>query len=266
MKAAGFAKTEDVCHDIAGMGQHFSAGQHFTEVIAENIDAGVEYLTLGKQANSAVEYCYNRNKINPNGTVDVKWYLPSADELEDFIVAAYSTFEEFQDNYYWTSQPAYIRNIFYYEYQRNALSGKSIARPIVYDDNTKYARATKVNYVNGEYVPAKSGLNSEPTPIVDNRSRNDKGEYKNVGYFYVMHQYKRYYKNIWSSATVESGPDRTDVQKNKEAGIDVTNGDYDEWYDNTYYVHLGHLDNLMQEGYLLRSESHRIRCAYKKSN
>ncbi len=254
LKAAGFSRTEDVCHDIAG------AGRHFTEVIAENSNTGVKYVTLGEQPTSAVGYCYSRNKRNSDGTVDVKWYLPSADELEDFIVPAYSSFKEFQDNYYWTSQPAYIRNIFYYEYQRNALSGKSIARPTVYDDNTKYARATKVIYENGEYKPAKSGLDSLPTPIVDNRSRNNRGNYEIVGYFYVMHQYKRYYKNIWSSATEEIGPDRTDVQKNKDAGIDVTNGSYDEWYDEKYYVHLGHLENMMQEGYQPRTKNNRVRC------
>lgn len=251
--AAGFDGTEEVCHNFAG------AGQHFTEVIASNSNSGVEYRNLGESAESAVEYCYNRNKRNPNGTVDVKWYLPSADELEDFIVAAYSTFKEFQDNYYWTSQPAYIRNIFYYEYQRNAISSKSISRPIVYDDNTKYARATKVIYEDGEYVPAKSGLNSEPTPSVDNRSRNDKAGYENVGYFYVMHQYKRFYRSVISGATEEIGPDRTGVI-DKKHGDDLTNGAYDEWYDNKYYVHLGHLDNMMQEGYQPRTKNNRVRC------
>lgn len=252
--AAGFDGTEEVCHNFAG------AGQHFTEVIANNTNSGVAYRNLGESAESAVEYCYNRNKRNPNGTVDVKWYLPSADELEDFIVAAYSTFKEFQDNYYWTSQPAYIRNIFYYEYQRNSISSKSISRPIVYDDNTKYARATKVIYEDGEYVPAKSGLNSEPTPSVDNRSRNDKAGYENVGYFYVMHQYKRFYKSVISGATEEIGPDRTGVM-DKKHGDDLTNGAYDEWYDNKYYVHLGHLDNMMQEGYQPRTKNNRVRCA-----
>lgn len=258
--AAGFDGTEEVCHNFAG------AGQHFTEVIANNPNSGVAYRNLGESAESAVEYCYNRNKRNPeDGTVDVKWYLPSADELEDFIVAAYSTFKEFQDNYYWTSQPAYIRNIFYYEYQRNAFSSKSISRPIVYDDNTKYARATKVIYEDGEYVPAKSGLNSEPTPSVDNRSRNDKAGYENVGYFYVMHQYKRFYKSVLSGATEEIGPDRTGVI-DKKYGDDLTNGAYDEWYDEKYYVHLGHLDNMMQEGYHKRTKKNRVRCAYKKVN
>lgn len=257
--AAGFDGTEEVCHNFAG------AGQHFTEVIANNPNSGVAYRNLGESAKSAVEYCYNRNKRNPeDGTVDVKWYLPSADELEDFIVAAYSTFKEFQDNYYWTSQPAYIRNIFYYEYQRNVFSSKSISRPIVYDDNTKYARATKVIYEDGEYVPAKSGLNSEPTPSVDNRSRNDKAGYENVGYFYVMHQYKRFYKSVLG-ATEEIGPDRTGVI-DKKYGDDLTNGAYDEWYDEKYYVHLGHLDNMMQEGYHKRTKKNRVRCAYKKVN
>jgi hypothetical protein len=92
----------------------------------------------------------------------------------------------------------------------------------VYDDNTKYARATKVIYENGEYKPAKSGLDSLPTPIVDNRALNDRGNYEIVGYFYVMHYYKRYYKSVISGVSEEYGSDKTQVQKDKEAGIDVT--------------------------------------------
>lgn len=258
LKAAGFSRTEDVCHDIAG------AGRHFTEVIAENPNSDVKYITLGEQPTSAVQYCYSRNKRNSDGTVDVKWYLPSADELEDFIVPAYSTFEEFQDNYYWTSQPAYIRNIFYYEYQSSRVGSKTITRPIVYDDNTKYARATKVIYENGEYKPAKSGLDSLPTPIVDNRTLNGRGNYEIVGYFYVMHYYKRYYKSVISGVSEEYGSDKTQVQKDKEAGKDVTKGGYDEWYDSKYYVHLGHLENMMQDGYQPRTKNNRVRCVRVK--
>ena len=124
-------------------------GQAFTKEIAENTKAGIKYLTMEDQARGAVEYCYNRNKRNSDGSIaKVEWYLPAADELEDIIVAGFSKFQEFQDNYYWTSQPAYIRNIFYYE-------DGGIASPTVYDDNTGYARATKVVREDGELCMQK---------------------------------------------------------------------------------------------------------------
>ena len=102
---------------------HNYAGQHFTSDIYKKSNGGVKKLTMDQQPSGAVEYCYNRNKRNSDGSIaKVEWYLPSADELEDFIVPAYGSFEEFQDNYYWTSQPAYIRNAFYYEYREYSSS------------------------------------------------------------------------------------------------------------------------------------------------
>ena len=217
-------------------------GQAFTKEIATYSKSGVKYLTLAEQASGAVEYCYSRNKRKSDGTIDVDWYLPSADELEDFIIAAYSDFKEFQDKYYWTSQPAYIRNIFYYEY--NGWS-KSIASPTVYDDNTEYARATKVVYANGEYEFAKSGLNTEPDPYV-NRTQSG---YTNLGYFYQMHYWK---------GSNDYGPVKAGTQ---------TAGDERYTYNNKYYyIHLGFLDDMMQEGYHHRTKSNRVRCVRKVAN
>ena len=58
-------------------------------------------------------------------------------------------------------------------------------------------------------------------------------------------------------------------------GIDPTNGDYDEWYTETstgkkYYVHLGHLYNMIQKteegehGYHPRTKNNRVRCVRVK--
>ena len=247
---------------------HNYAGQAFTEEIAENPDSGVEYITLGEQADSAVEYCYNRNKKNSDGTVDVKWYLPSADELEDFIVPAYSTFKEFQDNYYWTSQPAYIRNIFYYEYLRLIGSGDTYAF-IIYEDNIEYARATKVVYTGGNYDTAPSGLDTTPTPIVDNRAKRGESNSTNLGYFYMMRYWKRS-----SLGSKDYGQDKKGIANAIANGIDVTNGSYDEFFNDTkdgkrYYVHLGHLYNMIQKteegehGYHPRTKNNRVRCVRK---
>lgn len=243
------------------------AGQEFTSEIASNSDAGIEYLTMDKQPESAVEYCYNKNKRNADGTVDVKWYLPSADELEDFIVPAYSTFEEFQDNYYWTSQPAYYRNVFYYEYDHSYWDKKmTIYCFPVYDDNTYYARATKVVYNNGAYDYVPSGLNTIPNPEVDKTNG-----LINFGWFYMMHKWKRTvnilgsgsynYEKYYSDPARFNGGEEYDYKVNSDKS------------QGRYYVHLGHDEDMIQKtkydetgetGYKKRTESHRVRCVRKK--
>lgn len=232
-------KHDDFAENNGGTVREYP-GQDFTDEIANNSEAGIKYLTMAEQPSSAVEYCYNRNKRNTDGTVTVEWYLPAADELEDFIVAAYSTFEEFQDNYYWTSQPAYIRNIFYYE--STSWFTTTIASPTVYDDNTQYARATKVVREDSEFKYAKSGLDTEPTPYV-NRTQSG---YTNLGYFYQMHYWKGSSDYGPVKAGTQEGGDERYTHNNKK-----------------YYIHLGFLDNMMQEGYHPRTKSNRVRCVRK---
>ena len=226
-------------------------GQDFTEEIVKNTNAGIEYLTLvdkGK-ADSAVEYCYNRNKRDDDdGTVDVKWYLPAADEMEDIIVGGYASFKEFQDNFYWTSQPAYIRNIFYYEHwSGRTSSSKVVTSPTVYDDNPEYARATKV-IVNGQdFEPVLSGLDSIPNPY-DNRTTPG---YTNLGYFYQQHKWKHWYKSVISRVSEEYGPDYKGTVLDRDERYSF-NGDY--------FYHLKHLYDMTQEGYQKRTEYNRVRC------
>lgn len=257
---------------------HNFAGWDFTKEIAENSNAGFTKLTLSETANSAVEYCYNKNKRQSDGSVaedDLVWYLPSADELEDFIIEGYSTFKEFQDNYYWTSQPAYIRNVFYYEYFRLIGSDDTYAFTI-YEDNKEYARATKVVYDNGKYDYVPSGLESIARKAdgtqVDNRAKRNEGNSTIFGYFYMMRYWKR---DQWGGK--DYGQDKKGIANAIENGIDVTNGDYDEVFKDTkdgkrYYVHLGHLYNMVQKtevngkketGYRKRTESNRVRCVRK---
>ena len=243
------------------------AGQEFTSEIASNPAADIEYLTMDKQPRGAVEYCYSKNKRNADGTVDVQWYLPSADELEDFIVPAYSAFEEFQDNYYWTSQPAYYRNVFYYEYDHSYWDKKmTIYCFPVYDDNTYYARATKVVYNNGAYDYVPSGLNTKPNPEV-----NKTNGLTNFGWFYMMHKWKRTV-NILGSGSYNyekyySNPDRFRGGEEYDYKVNSTES------QGRYYVHLGHDEDMIQKtkydetgetGYKKRTESHRVRCVRKQ--
>ena len=256
---AGIAKTDERSHNID------NAGQHFTEEIYDatknnaDDDRKVKVLTMAQQPSGAVEYCYNRNKRDANGNVEkVEWYLPSADELEEFIVPAYASFKEFQDNYYWTSQPAYIRNIFYYEYQSGRFSSKTVTSVIVYDDNPKYARASKVARKDGAFEPVPSGLNFEPTPSVD---RTPSG-YTNLGYFDKMHYYKHYYESIISGLTEVYG-----IDKNKDENVTK-----DEQYthNGSYFAHLNiPVETLItkttdgQYGYHERTRNNRVRCVRK---
>lgn len=235
---------------------HSYAGQHFTEDIVIKSKNGVSNLTMDQQASGAVEYCYNRNKRNSDGSITkIQWYLPSADELEDFIVPAYSSFEEFQDNYYWTSQPAYIRNVYYYE------DGSNTFPFIVYDDNPEYARATKVVAKgNGVYEYALSGLNEE-TNIIDPSTGKildftGSGEI-NFGYFYLMYRWK-------SGTTIDETFGQTGFG-GVVNGTQYLGEEFDEKLNNSktgnrYHVHLGHLYDMTQEGYHHRNKKNRVRC------
>lgn len=245
-------------------------GQEFTKEIAENSNADVKALTMADPASSAVEYCYNRNKRNANGTIaEIEWYLPAADELEEIIVKGYSSFKEFQENYYWTSQPAYIRNIFYYEYDYSYWNERmTIYTFDVYDDNTKSARATKViSLGNDKYDYIKSGLlnglDEKPVDFDDDTKRYD-SKCLDRGCFYMMYKWKR----------SESILGRESISFTEFKKGDGTAFGGDEEYDekrnsNTslgrYHVHLGHLSDMIQKtndehGYHDRTKKNRVRC------
>lgn len=257
LEAAGIAET-DACHEYAG--------QHFTSDIYKKASIDIKKLTMADQGSFAVEYCLNRNKRQSDGTInekDIVWYLPSIDELEDFIVPAYNSFQEFQDKYYWSSQPAYVKNVFYYEYQSGSYRNKTTYAIVVYDDNLNYARATKVSRKGGTYVPAPSGLTSNPDSGINNTPSGS----ENLGYFDKMHYYKHYYSGFLQ------------LTKNEVAGVDKLKDEnqtksYEE-FDNTndnkrYYVHLNHLYDLIdktedgEHGYHERTKNNRVRCVRVK--
>lgn len=132
------------------------SGYEFCDKIVSK--AGIGVLKLDDAPKSAVEYCYNKNKRNSDGTIsDVHWYLPAIDEMEDIAIGAYSVFEDFQNKYYWSSQPAYKRNKFdYYIYLFGWIN---VADGEYMSDNLNYTRATKVNYQgDGAYVLAPSEM------------------------------------------------------------------------------------------------------------
>ena len=129
----------------------------------------IDVLQLDEQPESAVEYCYNKNKRNRDGQVawagnfdNLNWYLPAIDEMEDIVMSkygvnstlnTYARFIEFQNEYYWSSQPSYIRNYAHYDVIIS-LPGE------YYYDDRDYARATSV-----WYDTAKNGFDSSPSGV-----------------------------------------------------------------------------------------------------
>lgn len=124
-------------------------------------DFQVDRLNLAQSPQSAIAYCYNKNKRNGDGTIDVntiKWYLPSIDEIEEIAKGAYDEFEKvFQNNLYWSSQPSFTQN----ELKVSRIGtyvnyGKLDAT--FYEDDIDRARATFVYTLDGgqTWVPCSS--------------------------------------------------------------------------------------------------------------
>lgn len=121
-------------------------------------------LALNEQPKSAVEYCYNRNKRDANGNVTtVSWYLPAVDEIEEIVTSkyldsdnvvssTYARFLEFQEQFYWASQPAYIKNRARYDVLIQVNGA-------YYYDDVNRARSTSVVYNGTSYTSSPSGVN-----------------------------------------------------------------------------------------------------------
>ncbi len=108
-------------------------GLEYTNEIVNSAAQGIA--TLNDPPRSASEYCYNRNKRNADGAVAdeaKKWFLPGIRQMENALTKYYTTFEEFQSNYYWSSAAGE---------RAGGTDGQ----------NTQRARATKIN-PNGGYV------------------------------------------------------------------------------------------------------------------
>lgn len=181
----------DFCNEII---QTVNGGQKDSDGFAydDDPDNDIDVLQLSEQPKSAIEYCYNKNKRNSEGHVvwqntdgtydqsQLNWYLPAIDEIEDIVMSkygnnlnTYARFLEFQEQDYWSCQPAFIQN---YAHLRWTL----LIIPLDYwgafyfDDigNTSFditnntdranigsARSTSVKYENNAYSSSLSGTN-----------------------------------------------------------------------------------------------------------
>ena len=119
--------------------------------------------TLDVDPNSAVEYCYNKNRRD-DGTgalseASMHWYMPATDELEDIVQSAYTEFDVFQDKFYWSSQPSFVYSDFIVNVRVWIFRGSATGK--YYDDDVARARSTKIAYDPSQadpYVPVSSGV------------------------------------------------------------------------------------------------------------
>lgn len=147
----------DFCNQIIDVANNdFILDASGKPTTTKNTANDISALLLNASPRSAVEYCYNKNKRNAQGLVgDVDWYLPAIDEIEDIAMGAYQDFEVFQNKYYWSSQPAYIKANWKYEGWLGTYRGS------LYYDNVNYARATKVaSDAAGNFSTVKSGMSN----------------------------------------------------------------------------------------------------------
>lgn len=156
-----------------GLTSHAYAGKNFTIKIGylSGAAGNMGELHLNGSPNSAIQYCLHKNKRNNNGgititrtqagtnwweetkepvytTSDVHWFLPSIDQIEEIVVDGYQDFEVFQNKFYWSSQPA--NTIYSFDALEDAND------TYLFSDNINYARTTKVELKNNEWVPTKS--------------------------------------------------------------------------------------------------------------
>lgn len=124
--------------------ENYAEGLYYTGAIVDVV--GQTVMALNDVPRSAAEYCYNRNKREPNGAVHHertywglipvgydtkrKYFLPGIRQMEDALNQYYGTFKEFQENFYWSSAAG-----------KEGILGRANDR----------ARATKINS-DGTYV------------------------------------------------------------------------------------------------------------------
>ena len=123
----------------------------------------------------------------------------------------------------------------------------------MYDDNPNYARATKVVHGNDGFTYAESGLNETPKETHDMDKGCIEQRAKVLGYFKEMHAWYRNKNGSTTTKTFTTDEHFNEVIKGK-----------DQY--KRYHIHLGHLYDMAQEGYQLRTKNNRVRCAYRKIN
>ena len=141
-------------------------GQAFNKEIAATLKAStdpkakIDGIILTEDPQSAFAYCYHKNKRNSSGVVETqKWFLPAIDEIEDIALGAYDEFDKvFQNEKYWSCQPAYDKNKLTMPVKVLRRSAGTL-RADYYVDDLDRARATSVYTTDGKnYQNINSGV------------------------------------------------------------------------------------------------------------
>jgi hypothetical protein len=122
--------------------------------------AKIDGITLTESPKSAFAYCYHKNKRDSSGlVVEQKWFLPAIDEIEEIALGAYDEFDRvFQNQKYWSCQPAYNKESLNAEIKGKVSWGKAYLKADYFIDNKDRARATSVYTTDGtSYIPIDSG-------------------------------------------------------------------------------------------------------------
>lgn len=136
--------------------------EYTTLIISLSEDDG--NMTLNQTPLTSFHYCYNKNKRREDGTIpnnidppswlDVvydlgegdyscKWFLPGIRQMEQSLLAYYSTFPEFQGNFYWSCSAAE---------KWGGTSGQQ----------SNYARATRIDQSGGYVLSGGDRGGGEP--------------------------------------------------------------------------------------------------------
>ena len=143
-------------------------GIDFTKDLFEHSGIDIRDITTKDMPSDAVIYCLNRNKRNLDGSIaldNIKWYMPAIDEIEEICIGGYGEFEVFQDKFYWSSQPSYIKNEATFEgdyvlLQGNGKNGTVKSAGQYFADDPSRARATKcyaIDNTGNNFGNVKSG-------------------------------------------------------------------------------------------------------------
>ena len=185
---------------------------------------------------SVIAYCYNKNKRDSNGnvvtvdgntinTANLHWYAPSIEEIEEIMALAYDKEDEFSvfgSHFYWSCQPAYLRNMVQVKYDAHAIwrdteffSSKYNDRDVYlnvdasgpyFQDDSDRARATKRNVEGQSNV--SSSVDGTAYQLSLNGS-NDFGTIRNltsVGFYGSLSLQMARTDPIWTPANPQPTP------------------------------------------------------------
>lgn len=124
--------------------------------------AKIDGIILTENPKSAFAYCYHKNRRNSDGTIDIddiKWFLPAIDEIEEIAMGAYDEFNKvFQNEKYWSCQPAYDKNRLVMNVMVSRWNPGDVLADY-YSDDLDRARSTSVYTNDGvNYQTIESGV------------------------------------------------------------------------------------------------------------